>query len=419
MCAGPVSASAQSIPGGLFGTVRGDGTTRDKLEVMVTLNGGYDSELPPELTGRLTGQDSPFGGISSGLLLSADYARQRRLVDFSTRATTHLTYYPRLDRVDAYRHNLSANAVFRLPARSRLDVSQTASYSPSYLYELLPGSSAATTGVVTPEMLEYRLDLQDSYSYRTNAGLTLGAERNTRFSVSGQYVRTEFESARALRPERDRFGADARLTHVKSRATRLWLGYTYSTADLSRDGRIKEHRAPLGVEYSSALTPSRRVAFRLEVAPTMFDAVEDDGVERQVTTFQGQASVEYPFHLKWRVSAGYRRATQYVAILDEPMITNGVDVKLEGLLGRRFDVSAIARSANAESALATSAQPLDTYMGEFRLRFALSRSLALFSEYAYYYFDLGEQHPFLETLPRIYRQHGVRAGVMLFTQVGR
>ena len=75
----------------------------------------------------------------------------------------------------------------------------------------------------------------------------------------------------------------------------------------------------------------------------------------------------------------------------------------------------VAGYATADSAFQTS-QALETYTGQVMVRYALKRSIALYSEYLYYYYDLREQDALAPGLPAVFEQHGVRVGVSLFLE---
>ena len=61
----------------------------------------------------------------------------------------------------------------------------------------------------------------------------------------------------------------------------------------------------------------------------------------------------------------------------------------------------------------------ETRTGQARVRYALSRAVALYSEYLYFYYDLRGQASLAPDLPSAFEQHGVRVGVMLFQTPGR
>ena len=63
-----------------------------------------------------------------------------------------------------------------------------------------------------------------------------------------------------------------------------------------------------------------------------------------------------------------------------------------------------------------SAQRLETYTGQVKIRYGLKRSVALYSEYLYYYYDQRGQDQLVRGLPAVFEQHGVRVGVSLFIE---
>ena len=62
------------------------------------------------------------------------------------------------------------------------------------------------------------------------------------------------------------------------------------------------------------------------------------------------------------------------------------------------------------------AQTLETYTGQVAIRYALKRSIALYSEYLYYYYDQRGQDQLAPGLPAVFEQHGIRVGVALFIE---
>ena len=127
----------------------------------------------------------------------------------------------------------------------------------------------------------------------------------------------------------------------------------------------------MGVEYSAPLSVTRRMVFRLDVSPSLVEipespltAVATGTVERRLYPLQSEASVDYPFRLKWIASASYRRGMEYVPGLTESVFTTGARVKVTGVIGRRVDVSAVAASATGISPISRTTQNLSTYSGE-------------------------------------------------------
>jgi hypothetical protein len=415
-------AFAQGVAGGLFGATRADSGVRDKLDVQLSMSQAFDSEMPPEFR-SLQPSDLQSGGRSTVLLASADYARNRRSVQLFGNASTYFRYAQSLDRIGTGSQSGHLGASVRLPNQGTLRITQSAAYSPFYLYELFPTSAPLAPGEAVPVNPEYQINQTDSYSYRTGMSLELGSVRGTRFTTTADYRVTDFGQQQVARPNLANYAAGARLSRALSRRTSLSAGYEYRVGEFESNGLTKEHRATMGVEYSPPLSVTRRMVFRLEVSPSLVEthasipaAVATRTVERRLSPLQGEAAVDYPFRLKWRASASYRRDVNYVPGLTEPVFTTGGRISVTGLIGRRVDVSAFAASATGTSPTSLNTRNFASYTGEARIRYALTRTFALYSEYLYYYYDLGGQAHLAPGLPAVYEQRGIRVGFMLLGQ---
>ena len=142
-------------------------------------------------------------------------------------------------------------------------------------------------------------------------------------------------------------------------------------------------------------------------------------VEGRLYRLEGEASVDYPFRPNWRATGNFRRGVEYLAVLNEPVFSNGARVGLTGMISRRVDALAVVGYATAASAIGRNTQDLETRTGQVRVRYALRRSFAIYSEYLYYYYDLRGQARLAPHLPSVFRQHGIRVGLMIFETLGR
>lgn len=406
-------AYAQSVAGGLFGATRADVNDRDKLNVQLMMAEGHDSDVPPELSSFVRQSDLRTGGRSTMLAASADYARNHRTVQLFGNASTYFRYAQRLDRIAAGSQSVRMGASVRLSRQGSLEITQAGAYSPSYLFRLFP-TSALAPGDATPVNPEYRIDATESYSYDTRMALAFGSPRGTRLTTTAEYELTDFKKQIFARPDLATYTTGAKISRAMSRSARVSGGYEYSNSEFGFGRLTKVHRVTMGVEYTPALSVTRRATFHLEVSPSM---VEIPGAaEPQLYPLQGEASVGYPFRLKWHASASYRRSIEHLALLSEPIFSDGARVKLIGVIGRRFDVSALAGYATAVSAISRNNRNLSTATGEARIRYALTRSFAIYSQYLYYHYDLREQSHLAPGLPGVYEQHGIRVGFMVFGQ---
>jgi hypothetical protein len=80
-------------------------------------------------------------------------------------------------------------------------------------------------------------------------------------------------------------------------------------------------------------------------------------------------------------------------------------------------VRASARYSSGESALRQDGFWFDTYTGDLRVRYALTRKLAAFADYFYYYYDFKGDPRLLVGIPPTLERSGIRAGLMLWVPV--
>jgi hypothetical protein len=96
--------------------------------------------------------------------------------------------------------------------------------------------------------------------------------------------------------------------------------------------------------------------------------------------------------------------------------SDGARLSLEGLLTERLDLLATAAYVRGSSALDQLSQ-LDSSTANLRLRYALTRTFAIYGEYFRFAYDFGDRQTLAPALPRVFNQHGVRGGIMLWKRV--
>jgi hypothetical protein len=392
-------------------------------------NEGLDSQLPVELRSLVSPADlQSGGGFSTMFTAFVDYARKRRRVQLAGSALSAVRYFEQPGQADAVSHSGGIGANVQLPKQSSLQINQTAAYSPTYLYELFPTAPVPAVGETIPANPAYQIDATRSYSYRTNMAFAAGSVRSIRLTATAEYSRTDFQEQTIGRPDLTTYTIGAKATRAVSRNGRLSAGYEYRAGDFEFRVPTHEHRFPLGLEYSRALSVKRRATFRFNVTPATLEvpgsALQDVVVSGQPLSagaerlyrLEGDANVDYEFRPNWRASGDYRRGVDYLPLLTEPVFSDGAKVRVTGLITDRVELWAAAGYVTGASVMDRGAQNLETYTGEVRITYALKRSFALYSEYLYYYYDLRGQPGLAPGLPSVFEQNGIRVGFMLFVK---
>lgn len=423
----PPGIGAQGLTGGLYGATRSETVNRDRLQANATVTEALDSDLPPSLANEFPQGPLQSGGLWTMVLGSAEYAHTRKRLRFSANGETAVRYYNRLNRLDVLGHTGALGANFWVADNVSLLAKQSAAYSPSYLFELFPATGQAEFGEPIPIAPDYRLLQTDSYTSRSQLELSAGSLRRARFTAAGAYDRTAFRAAatgETNRPRLNTYSARAGVQRAVRRNGRVSGEYEYRTGDFSV-GTATEHRFAFGVEYSRALSASRRATVRVQLTPstlTVPEAVFTEGAEADPSAtgrlfrLQGDASVEYQPHLRWIVSGAYRRGVEYMAILGVPVLSDAARVSVDTLLTRRLELTATVAAVNGASAIDQLSR-LDSSTGSARLRYAFTRRFAVYGEYVYVAYDFGQRATLAPQLPRAFDQHGVRVGIMLWKPV--
>jgi hypothetical protein len=403
----------QGRTGGLYGATRSDVGGRDRLTVELFLSQAVSSGLPSEFRSFLPEQDVQAGHRSTLFAASTDFAHTQGRLQLSGTASTYFRYDWGADRIAAMNHHAEIRAGIRLPDKARLNLSQTATYSPPYLSELFPTAAPLTLGESMPVNASYRTD---SSSYRTSAALEVGSARGTQLAAIADYETTGFNGRPAAVYDLTSYSAGAKASHAFSRTLGVSAKYQYYVSEYAAGEDTKEHRTMLGVTYSVALSSTRRATLRAELSPSLIEFPVESGSTDRRSNLQGEVSVEYPFRPNWRALVRYRRAVDYAVGLTEPVLSNGIRVELNGAFGRRIDMRLVAGRALGNSAISLTYQNLNTSTAQARVRYALSRAWAMYSEYLFASYDLGQLVPLATGFPRLYNQHEIRVGVSLFAR---
>jgi hypothetical protein len=406
---------AQRTGGGLFGATSADASDGHQLNATVVLAEGLDSETPVSLRGQVPQMGAQFAGWSTAVDAAGEYdnvARGRRL-----RATgqTSFRYYRTDDAPTFASHSLAVGAQFNLPARSSFEFNQTTAYSPSYFYQLFPSAAASTIGDSPPLGSDFRIDPNDSFRYLSDATLRFGSLSGTQFRVAGSYSVTDYERD-STRPDLRWVQGQSQLSKRLGRSNHVNLGYRYRAGEFGYGARTEEQEVSVGVDYSLALSSSRRLVFRVNLRPAILqiaDSPSPTSFSGSEIKLQTDGSVAYPFLRSWTATASYRRGVEYLAGLPEPVFADSASADLHGLIHRRVDVSAAAHYTDGESAL-NQQGGLGAIAGEATLRVAWTRSVALYGQYMYYRYDVRNLGVFGLELPNVVEQHSLRLGVTLW-----
>lgn len=431
--AAPLSAqeSHSSPPGGLFGG-GGAPDPRHKFDLSVSAIQGHDSDAPTAIA-SVDPLAALSSGYSTGLRGMGEYRWRGSHMQVGATGASDLRYLSRLEELRSVSHTGGIGLSARLGGRSTMSLDGRAAYSPSYLFGLFPDPAGASTpGEAMPAAPDYATRDAASYTYGTSASLTHGLSRRSRLTTSGDFGYTDFLREDAAQQDATSHGFTGGYSRNVTRNVLVNAEYRFRAgtfgsgvgADLPEgDDRTTEQGAVVGVAYVRPLSATREFHLRFNFGSSLVKgpfSTEDGFVRGRGYRFSGDADVVYQFSRTWQAMGTFRRGLEFVAQLTEPVFVDGTTVGVRGLLSPRLDLQTSARYATGESALNRTTLAFDTYGGDARLRYALTRSMAVYGEYLYYFYDFSGGTPqSLPTLAAGLERHAIRAGLTLWLPVVR
>jgi hypothetical protein len=388
----------------------------------VSVSEGYDSDVPAGAFSRLDRSSLQIGGLSTTLSATAGYLLTGSRGQLAANVFSTTRYYAEMRETQSVGHSAGLGFDARLPGRFSLFANQSASYSPTYFYDVFPSEAEVGPGDAAAIQPEYVIGNFESYNYITTATLRRELTRRSGIVASGDFTYTDRLHETIAWRDVSGYRLSAGYSTGPTRNTKLAGTGRYRSADYgyAGDGTVTEVGAELRWDYTRRLSATRSATFNVTLGlsgadfPRQFSEV--GGFTRQYRAV-GDVGASYPIARTWFARGNFRRGLDYVPDLPEPVFANAFSGEVEGLITRRLDVRASARYSSGESALRQDGFWFDTYTGDLRVRYALTRKLAAFADYFYYYYDFKGDPRLLVGIPPTLERSGIRAGLMLWVPV--
>jgi hypothetical protein len=407
-----------------------DAVATQLLDVMLEVNGAYDTDASQDVVFPSPGQLQPEGYSAWGVG-SLNYIRRYARGELQAVASSAVRYLPDFQEFHSVMHSGGVSIATSLPHRFGLKANAALAYSPSYLYSLFPTlPSASDAQPVVDYSDPYDLDPSSSYSSNSSIALERRINRRSSISVVADFVSTNFsnESAAEIpeipteittRPDLTVYSIGGRFSRNISRDGSLSVGYTYRTGEFGYAvGRTTaSHSINFGGNISRPISGSRRVTLSMTVGGSAVDVPEDfaqfDAVRQY--RFDAEASASYPISRNWQLRGSYTRGLQYVAGLPRPVFADGFTGEFNGRVLRRIDILGRVSRAAGQS-IVTRDSLLDTYTGELKVMYLVTRELNAYVDYIHYTFDRGgeldtPQIPLVLGIPADLKRDTVHVGL--------
>jgi hypothetical protein len=395
---------------GVFGG--GQDNATHSLTVTGSLGVSYDSDIYAAFRGDTLAGESVLRPRSSGTATfgsgTAAYALRRERVDLGVSGSGTVYAY-REDGTQFLRsYNVSGTQGLAITRRTRLTASQTVSVQPFAVGRLFPTLDTSFGAPVVPSYDDFISD--DAYTWYS-ASVDINQQITGRVSAYGGYAlqSAELSLNQQHRVDSGRGGIAIGL----SRDLGVRMGYSYSQGRLGgRDSLIRSHAIDAGLDFSRALSLSRRTTLSFSTGST---AIRD----RQRTHFRltGRAQLDRAIARTWRTGIGYTRDVHYMEQLGDVVFSDGVHAFVGGLLNRRQSLQATVGVSVGDVGFQASDNGASTTFASVGLVNSLSRVAALTVDYRYYVHSFGSSVALPTGVLRDLDRHSVRAYVTLWAPV--
>jgi hypothetical protein len=217
----------------------------------------------------------------------------------------------------------------------QLRASQSVGYSPYFQFGALPNEAPTALDESALAHGDYANSDLGALTYTTDAGMTQQIGRRSTLSMTFYAQRTMFGEAQTDLDQMS-LNAEASLSHRLSRHLSLRTGYGLRSARYPTSGleMLRVHAIDLGLDYSRALSLTRRTTFTFSSGSVITKL--DDGMAYVVT---GDATLVRMIGRTWNARVAVKRDVHLLDGFAEPVLANTFTSSIGGGLSRHMSMS--------------------------------------------------------------------------------
>jgi hypothetical protein len=178
--------------------------------------------------------------------------------------------------------------------------------------------------------------------------------------------------------------ARAGFSYALTKGLGLQAGYGASQRGTTGQRGWQGGEIDAGLSFNRSLSLTRRASFGFRTGAT---GVETGGVTRYLLT--GSANLNYELGRSWTAGLSYVRNTQFIDTVEEPLIGDAVSFDIGGLISRRVQLNTAVAARTGRFGIAAAGSKFRSGHARINLSVALSRYLAINSDYTYMTYDSG------------------------------
>jgi hypothetical protein len=376
------------------------------LDLSGAFFGAYDANLLPSyavfdrVDERLRNS-----GASAGLAGSLAYERRGDRARFSMNGGVSARQYAAgsSSPVAAYQGRTTFDA--NLGPKVVFNAGGGAAYSPFFQFAPFMDAGISSVGPMSGGF-DYATVAERNLSVDGTAGITSNFSKRTSAyaSVTGHQWRLPDSASNNLAE----WGGTAGIRHNLTRHLGVHAGYSrtavnYAFTDVSP---YRHESIDVGVDYGDTLSFARRTALTFSTSTSAIRYVGETHYR-----LNANAVLTRGFRRSWSAWLGYNRDTEFRIGFREPLLSDSFNTGFGGLFSRKVQWSNAAGYTRGSVGFGGSA--FTTYSVTSRLDLAVTRTAGLFTQYAFYHYDVPPGASTLDTVPRFMR-HALTAGLTVW-----
>lgn len=412
---------------GIFGSPSNPDAPQS-LVFSASLYGAYDDNVLAGLSGGQT-RNSLFqeSGTYWGSQAGLDYtlAKPGPRFSFGLSSSAHAQY--RDAAGDSHLSPYYTGGVFmdaRLTRSLTLGARQSISYAPNYTATFSPvGGDDFGHEIVLPADPDFELFPLQSLRTASSVSLSQSFGRHTMLAGTYSFRTVDVDEDDAEAAETSSFRdysahtGSVRFLHSRPITTyaRLVLGYgvRVSDSDNAIDEPLVMHNVNAGVNYSRALSFSRRTSLSFGTGSTIVVSENlqlPDAPSRTRFHLLGNANLVHEMGRTWTAQLSYARRLVSRDGFGDLYFTDAVSAAVGGLVSRRLSLSGSA-IWSVSSIEQSGRSGYDRTSASAQATYGLSSYLGLYARYIYYQYDYGDSVPLDPRMARAQDRQGVRVGL--------
>jgi hypothetical protein len=348
----------------------------------------------------------------TGANIALAYNRKPHRNALSLNLASSARYYADLHQVVTTRHS-GAVSLDLYPATDwRLQLSDSASYSPYYQVVFGPSAGALWGGDV-PVSDDASVAVQHAMQYASFVGLSHNFGPQTALNLNYGVRYTDVFGGFDSNSQRAGF----QFTHGLTKDIGVRIGYAYGIAVTGLDrtaAPIRNNDLDLGLSYGRTFSPSVRTSFSFASGSTIVSS--GDGRHFRVT---GSGRLTRRLTPTWTALVTYDRGLSVPDGATRPFFSDTIAGNIGGYVGRRVSLRVQPSYSHGVVGFEGDTNPYNSYSTTARAEIALGRRLALYAEHFYYRYRFASQAGLPALLIAGVDRQGARIGLTLWAPLVR